>query len=80
MTVVPQAAVNGPSLYGRRRPSRTLLYRTVQVHFETWLALTHDEAIDDDPVPCHVEREFRRYLSVASSPTFRPRPVRAMRP
>ena len=43
-------AANCPTPYRRRRPERTLLYRTVQVHFETWLALTH------------VECAFRRYL------------------
>ena len=62
MTVAQQATANGPLPYRRRRPERTLLYRTVQTHFETWLALTRDGAGDDDPVPDHVEREFRRYL------------------
>ena len=62
MTAVPQATANGPMPYRRRRPERTLLYRTVQTHFATWLALTRDGAIDGDPVPAHVEREFRRYL------------------
>ena len=61
MTVVPQAAANGPTPYRRLRPERTLLYRTVQTHFATWLALTREGA-DGDPVPAHVEREFRRYL------------------
>ena len=28
-----------PTPYRRRRPERTLLYRTVQTHFATWLAL-----------------------------------------
>ena len=46
----------------RRRPERTLLYRTVQTHFATWLALQRDGCADGDPVPAHVEREFRRYL------------------
>jgi len=59
---VQQAAANGPMPYRRRRPERTLLYRTVQTHFETWLALSRDGAVDGDPVPEHVEREFRRYL------------------
>ena len=62
MTAVP-AAVSCPPPYRRRRPERTLLYRTVQTHFETWLALTRDGAVDGDPVPVHVEREFRRYLT-----------------
>jgi len=42
--------------YHRRRPERTLLYRTVQTHFGTWLALTRDRAVDSDPVPVHVAR------------------------
>jgi len=62
MTAVPQAIANGPMPYRRRRPERTLLYRTVQTHFATWLALTRDSAVDGDPVPADVEREFRRYL------------------
>jgi len=62
MTVVQQAAASCPTPYRRRRPERTLLYRTVQTHFETWLALTPDGTVDGDPVPVHVEREFRRYL------------------
>ena len=41
--------------YRRRRPEHTLLYRTVQTHFETWLALARDG--DGDPVPTHVEQE-----------------------
>jgi hypothetical protein len=55
-------AVNGATLYRRRRPERTLLYRTVQAHLETWLALRRGEFDDGDAVPGYVEREFRRYL------------------
>ena len=44
----------------RRRPERTLLYRAVQTHFATWLALAGEG--DCDQGPAHVEREFRRYL------------------
>ena len=72
MAAVPQAIANGPMPYRRRRPERTLLYRTVQTHFATWLALTRDRCADGDPVPAHVEREFRRYLECASSPTASP--------
>ena len=62
MTAVPLAAADGPMPYRRRWPERTLLYRTVQTHFATWLALRRDGCEDGDPVPGHVEREFRRYL------------------
>ena len=62
MTAVPQLIKNGPMPYSRRRPERTLLYRTVQTHFATWLALRRDGFDDGDPVPTHVEREFSRYL------------------
>jgi len=48
LTAVPQAIANGPMPYRRRRPERTLLYRTVQTHFATWLALTRDSAVDSD--------------------------------
>jgi DNA-directed RNA polymerase subunit RPC12/RpoP len=47
--------------YRRRRPEHTLLYRTVQTHFETWRALCGDGPDGTSP-PAHVEREFRRYL------------------
>ena len=32
-------ANDGTAPYRRRRPERTLLYRTVQTHLATWLAL-----------------------------------------
>ncbi len=63
MAVVQQVAANGPTPYRRRRPERTLLYRTVQTHFATWLALRREGCDDDDAVSGHVEREFRRYLA-----------------
>ena len=53
-------ASDGTSPYRRRRPEHTVLYRTVQTHFATWLALARDG--DGDSVPAHVEQEFRRYL------------------
>ena len=55
-------ANDGTAPYRRRRPERTLLYRTVQTHFATWFALAGEGDGDGDPVPSHVEREFRRYL------------------
>jgi len=63
MAVVPQVTASCPTPYRRRRPERTLLYRTVQTHFATWLALRRDRFDDVDPVPGYVEREFRRYLT-----------------
>jgi len=62
MTAVQRAAANCPTPYRRRRPERTLLYRTIQAHFATWLALRRDGFDDGDAVPGYVEREFRRYL------------------
>ena len=56
------AACTSPrsTLYRRRQPERTLLYRTVQTHLSTWLALHDDGA--GATAPAAVEREFRRYL------------------
>lgn len=48
--------------YRRRRPERTLLYRTVSAHVETWLALRRGARDDADAVPGYVEHDFRRYL------------------
>ena len=56
------ATASGATPYRRRRPERTLLYRTVQTHFEAWLALRRSECDDADAVAGYVEREFRRYL------------------
>ena len=50
----------GTRCYQRRRPEQTLWYRTVQAHFETWLALSAGE-FNESP-PAHVESAFRRYL------------------
>ncbi len=50
------------SVYRRRRPERTALYRAVQGHLETYLALARDGHTDGDSVPQYVEGEFRRYL------------------
>jgi hypothetical protein len=60
MAGLPVAA-SGARTYRRRRAKRSLLYRTVQTHFETWLALRGGELNDADPVPDSVAREFRRY-------------------
>ena len=47
-------------VYRRRQPERTLLYRTVQTHLATWLALHVDGA--GTTAPAATDREFRRYL------------------
>jgi hypothetical protein len=49
-----------PKRYQRRRPERTLWYRIVQTHLETWLELASGE--NGEAPPAHVERTFRRYL------------------
>ena len=60
-TVTPRAChMPSSAVYHRRRPERTLLYRTVQAHLATWLAL-HDDGAGGG-VPGVTEREFRRYL------------------
>jgi len=48
------------AVYRRRQPERTLLYRTVQTHLATWLALQDDGS--GGVAPAVTEREFRRYL------------------
>ncbi len=48
------------TVYHRRQPERTLLYRTVQAHLATWLELSDDGC--GSHAPASVEREFRRYL------------------
>jgi hypothetical protein len=50
------------SVYRRHRPERTALYRAVQGHLETYLALARDGHDDGEGVPRYVEGEFRRYL------------------
>ncbi|NNM68559.1 MAG: IS91 family transposase [Gallionella sp.] len=53
--IAPQA-----QCYQRRRPEKTLWYRTVQTHFETWLALSAGQG--DESPHAHIEQAFRRYL------------------
>ena len=58
-------AVDTPAtcaVYRRRRPERTALYRAVQGHLETYLALARAEDNEGGGVPGYMEREFRRYL------------------
>ena len=51
-----------PTPYARRRPEQTVLYRLVQQHLETYLALAWEGDGDGHAVPGYVERELRRYL------------------
>ena len=60
MAAAAQCAAPTPQRYQRRRPERTLWYRIVQSHLETWLELAGGE--DGEAPPAHVERTFRRYL------------------
>jgi Transposase zinc-binding domain len=60
MSAAVQAAPSGIRCYQRRHPEHTLWYRTVQAHFETWLALVAGS--DATAPPAYVEQAFRRYL------------------
>jgi Putative transposase/Transposase zinc-binding domain len=60
MSAAVQPAPSGTRCYQRRRPEHTLWYRTVQAHFETWLALAAGS--DETSPPAYVEQAFRRYL------------------
>jgi hypothetical protein len=62
MGIERRATDSAPTQYRPRRPSRSVLYRCVQEHLESWLAQCCDGHHDDGPVPPYVEREFRRYL------------------
>ena len=57
--VQPQGCT--PAAYRRRRPTETPLYRTVQNHLETFLALCRDDW-EEERVSPHAEHELRRYL------------------
>ena len=59
MAVQPHGCT--PAAYRRRSPADTPLYRTVQNHLETFLALCHDDWTDERIAP-HAERELRGYL------------------
>jgi hypothetical protein len=56
------SASTGPAVYRQRRPTATLLHRTVREHLETYLATAgHDEGLASN-VPFHVQNAFREYL------------------
>jgi hypothetical protein len=50
------------AVYRRRRPERTVRYRTVQTPLATWLELPCDRQQGAGGGPAHVERELRRSL------------------
>jgi hypothetical protein len=55
-----------PKLYNPRHPERTLLYKTIAEHFETWLELASAGQFDGQgdhhtPKP-YVRQAFRKYL------------------
>ena len=47
--------------YQRREPERSVLYRTIQAHLETFLAQTAGDA-ERSGLPGFVKREFEAYL------------------
>ena len=49
-----------PASYRRRRPEKSLWYRTVQKYLETWLALT--KAQFDESPSLYIVQAFRRFL------------------
>ena len=53
---------NNLAVYTSRRPEETALYKVVQRHLETWLLLNRDLDTDFDPIPTHVEKNFRKFL------------------
>ena len=60
MSATAAKSCSSPAVYHRRQPERTVLYRVVQAHLATWLAL-HDGGCGGH-APALTEREFRRYL------------------
>jgi hypothetical protein len=50
-----------PTPYRRRDPANTPLYRVMQNHLETYIALCHDDW-EDESIPPYAERALRRYL------------------
>jgi hypothetical protein len=56
------ASLAATAVYQPRRPEKTVVYRVVQQHLETWLAQVRVAEPDSDPVPPFIERDFRQYL------------------
>jgi hypothetical protein len=49
-----------PKRYQQRRPEKTVLYRVIQQHLESFLE--HAPESSGKRLPKYVENEFRRYL------------------
>ena len=60
MSATAAKSCGSPAVYHRRQPERTVLYRVVQAHLATWLAL--QDGGFGGHAPALTEREFRRYL------------------
>ena len=60
----PAPCASAARIYRRRHPERTALYRLVQQHLESWLAVRRESDPDGGgaPIPRHVERQLRGYL------------------
>ena len=62
------------AVYRRRRPERTPLYRVVQGHFETYLALAREGHFDTEAVPRMWSGSSAVTSNAAFSPTVSPAP------
>lgn len=60
MSATAAKSCGSPAVYHRRQPERTVLYRVVQAHLATCLAL-HDDGWCGH-APTLAESEFRRHL------------------
>ncbi|MCW2311309.1 hypothetical protein M2244_001037 [Rhodoferax antarcticus] len=64
----PAQPVKPTKAYNPRHPERTLLYRTIAEHFETWFELASAGQFDGQgqgdhhTPPAYVEKAFRKYL------------------
>ena len=50
-------------VYRQRRPQDTSLHKIVRENLESFLARAREECPDHDPIPKHVEKTFRKYLT-----------------
>ncbi len=61
MQLIAQSNSSGPALPHRHEPEKTILYRTLQENFETFVA-TAQARTERLPFPAHVFREVEAYL------------------